>query len=132
MFIKVSEELRKVMNRDDVMKTLTTYNEDGIPHTTTYKSLHINKEGRIVYYDCSRCEPDKQDMLYCMAFHKNVDITVITGEGIQHKITGEVSKALIMGEEFTLARHNIKKYDIESELSAVWIINPQDERINLA
>lgn len=131
MFIKVSEELRKVMDRDDVMKTLTTYNEDGIPHTTTYNSLHINKDGRIVYYDCSSCEPDKQDMLYCMAFHKSVDITVITNEGASHTITGEVSKALLMGEEFTLESQNMKKYDTQSELSAVWIINPQDERNNL-
>jgi hypothetical protein len=132
MFIKVSEELREVMNRDDVMKTVTTYNEDGIPHTTKYQSMHINREGRIAYYDCSVCEADKQEMLYCMAFHKNVDITLITQEGTKHKITGEISKALLMGEEFTIASQFMKKYDPKSELSAVWIINPQEEKINLA
>lgn len=132
MFIKVSEELREVMNRDDVMKTVTTYNEDGIPHTTKYQSMHINREGRIAYYDCSICEPDKRDMLYCMAFHKNVDITLITQEGTKHKITGEISKALLMGEEFTIASQTMKKYDPKAELSVVWIINPQEERINLA
>lgn len=106
--------------------------KENICETITYNSLHINKDGRIVYYDCSQCEPDKQDMLYCMAFHKNVDITVITNEGIHHTITGEVSKALLMGEEFTLASQNMKRYDMQSELSAIWIINPQDERINFA
>ncbi|WP_455715088.1 hypothetical protein [Anaerosporobacter sp.] len=131
MYIKVSEELRKVMNRDDVTKTVTTYNEDGIPHTIKYQSMHINREGRIAYYDCSRCEPVKQEILYCMAYHKNVDITVITREGITHKIIGEVNKALLMGEEFTIASQIMKKYDPEAVLSAVWVINPQEERINL-
>lgn len=131
MFIKISEELREVMNRDDVMKTVTTYNEDGIPHTTKYQSMYINRDGRITYYDCSSCEPAKQEMLYCMAYHKSVDITVITDEGTKHKIIGEVSKALLMGEEFTIASQFIKKYDPEAELSVVWTINPQEERINL-
>ena len=115
------------MSNTDVIKTVTTYNEEGLPYTETNKTVHINREGRIACYEYSQFVEWNRQMLYSMAYQKRVEVQVITNDGMSHKVKGFVSKALLKGEEFSKASKELQSYYPDTQLTAVWVINPQEE-----
>lgn len=127
MALKLTQELKDIINDPNSKKVLATIDRDGNPHVVFKGSLHVNEAGYLEYFEFIESSQTNKNMVHSIWFHKTVAINILNGSK-SYQIKGIPYRAIIAGREFEEAYHKVQeKYgDEKVDLSTVWLIEPAE------
>jgi hypothetical protein len=123
----LSIDAQRALNALDTVKVLSTIDAEGIPHISFKNSLHLREDGYIEYNEFIESSVTNKNMIYSIWFNKIIAIALLENSGRSFLIKGKVMRAIISGREFRERYIMVRKNDINSDLSTVWVIEPISE-----
>jgi hypothetical protein len=125
-----------LINDTNTIKAVATTDRNGIVHVVFKGSVSINKEnydGNIRFLELNETSQTNKNMIYSLWFKKLVSISILSAdidsERKSYQIKGIPVKAIICGKEFEKTYSMVRKHlGTDADLSAIWIIEPQEIR----
>lgn len=121
----ISESIKELIEDENSIKLLTTVGKNGIPHAVIKNSLYVNKDGNLEYFELLEGSWTNKNLVYSLWFDKKVTITVITSDKRSFLIQGKPYKTIVAGKKFQEKYEIVKKWNKDSELAAIWVIEPE-------
>lgn len=123
MAVKLEKEIIELLNDPDSIKVLATTDKEGNPHVVFKGTLHASEDGYITYWELIETSQTNKNMVNSIWFHKQVAINV-RKDKVSYQIKGIPYRSIISGHEFEEAYKQAQKIAKETDLSAVWLIEP--------
>jgi len=129
MAYSLSPAAQEALRSERSIKMVATTGKDGSPHVTKKGTLTLRDDGRIAFYEFIETSQTNKNMVYSLWFSKLVAITVFTQDNKSFLIKGKPYKTVIAGQEFLNAYADAQqRFGKDTDLSAVWLIDPEWER----
>jgi hypothetical protein len=130
MGIPLSEDLRKALRDPASFKAIASVNREGEPHVVFKEAISLDSEGcNLQCLELLETSHTNKNLTLSMWFKKKIAVNVLHPEGRSWQIKGFPIKVHISGplfeEQYIAVR---KRYGPETDLSAVWIIEPLEEK----
>jgi len=125
--MQLPEDVVKLINDPKKMKTLTTVDKEGNPHTVPVGSMTVLGENIGFMELLDTCKTQK-NMLNCYWFKKDVSVLVIDdwGKGDVYQIKGSPYKVLRQGPIWDKFLDEVWKIIPDADPSGVWLITPKE------
>ncbi len=123
--MKISLELKGLLEDPESVKLLTTTDKDGVPHTVLKGSLAALDEDFLAYVELFEGSRSQKNMLHNLWFKKLVTIAVCKG-GLAYQIKGEPYRFIIEGALRDSFFKEVWKRMPEANPSGVWLIRPKE------
>lgn len=124
MAVELQREVIELLNRPDSIKVLATTDKEGNPHVVFKGSIRAEENGYITYYELIETSQTNKNMVNSIWFNRQVAVNVF-GNGVSYQIKGIPYRAIIAGQEFEEAYKRVRARSEDGDLSAVWLIEPQ-------
>ena len=97
--MKLPKEIIEALRDPQKVKTLTTVDKDGMPHTVPIGSMTVLDDGNIAFLELLDTCKTQKNMLNCHWFKKEVSILIVDDwdTGKVYQIKGTPYKFLILG-----------------------------------
>lgn len=125
MAIKLAKEVVKLLEDEKTFKILTTVDQEGIPHSVIKQSLHITEAGNLAYLELLETSKTQKNMVYSIWFNGTVAISILGKNNESYQIKGKPIKVHISGPLFEESYIETQKKFPDSDLAAVWVIEPE-------
>jgi len=127
--IELSQEVIEVFNDSQTVKTLTTTNEEGFPHTVCKGSLTVSEDGLVAYSELIETSQTQRNMLRNYWAKKSVAINLFNPRtGLSYQIKGIPYKFMVDGPIWSRFLTETRKVIPDADPSGVWLIIPQEVR----
>ncbi len=127
--IELSQEVVEVFNDSQTVKTLTTTDEEGFPHTVCKDSLSVSEDGLVAYSELIETSQTQRNMLRNYWAKKPVAINIFNPRtGLSYQIKGVPYKFMVDGPIWSRFLTRIRKVIPDADPSGVWLIIPQEVR----
>ena len=128
--MELQKEIVDALRDPKKVKTLTTVDKDGMPHTVPIGSMTLLEDGNIAFMELLETCQTQRNMLNCCWFKKDVSILVIVdwAKGKVYQIKGSPYKFLYIGPIWNQFLEKIWKVIPEADPSGVWLITPHEVR----
>lgn len=123
MAVKLKTEVIDLLNAPDSIKVLATTDKDGIPHVVFKGTVRADEKGFITYWELIESSQTNKNMVNSIWFHRQVAVNVRKGD-VSYQIKGIPYRAIIAGREFEEAYKLAERISEDTDLSAVWLIEP--------
>ena len=125
--MQLPEDVVKLINDPKKMKTLTTVDTEGNPHTVPVGSMTVLGENIGFMELLDTCKTQK-NMLNCYWFKKDVSVLVIDdwGKGDVYQIKGSPYKLLRQGPIWDKFLDEVWKIIPDADPTGVWLITPKE------
>lgn len=124
MAIKISDEVKEIINNPDTLKALATISQDGIPNVVFKGSVKVNEDGLIEYLEFIETSQTNKNMVHSIWFNKTVAINVYLNKR-SFQIKGKVKEAIIAGRKFEEKYIQVKQAK-NIDLSTVYLIEAEE------
>lgn len=121
---KLNKEIATLIASKDTVKVLSTIDANGNPHSVVKNSLQIDNDNKLIFFELIESSISNKNVLRALWFNKNISILISSSNGDSYQIKGIPVKTLISGEEFENYYRYVKENLNNSDLAAVWIIEP--------
>jgi hypothetical protein len=129
MAFLLSQAAQDALRSTESVKLVATIGKDGTPHVTEKGTLTLRDDGRIAFYEFIETSQTNKNLVFSIWFSKVVAITALTKYGKSFLIKGKPYKTVIAGQEFLSAYADAQqRFGKDTDLSAVWLIDPEWER----
>jgi DNA-directed RNA polymerase subunit N (RpoN/RPB10) len=128
MNIRIDEKLAGKINDASTIKAIATISKNGVPHIVYKGSIMANDDGNIVFYELIESSRNGQNLVYSIWFNKKVAINILDSEKNSYEIVGHPARCITCGHEFEEVYKKIREKLGDIDLSAIWIIEPEDIR----
>lgn len=125
MTIQLDQHIAGLFQDDGTVKVLATTDENGIPHATIKQTLHVDDDGNLVYLELLESSRTNKNLLGSLWFNRKVAVTIKDRNNQSYQITGKPVKTIVAGPVFQEYYVNIRKKLGDTDLAAVWIIEPE-------
>jgi hypothetical protein len=119
----LNDEIKDLLDRKDVLKSIATISRDGIPHVVYKGSLHM-EDDLIVFDELLESSQNNKNMVYSLWFEKRVSINILDGNRRSFEIIGKPVKVITCGRKYENEYVNLQEHIPDSELSGIWYIEP--------
>ena len=128
--MNLPEEILGALRDPQKMKTLTTVDKDGVPHTVPIGSMTVLEDGNIAFMELLDTSKTQKNMLNCYWSKTKVSVLVVDdwGRGKVWQIKGDPYKYLILGPIWDQFLEQVWQKIPEADPSGVWIIAPTEVR----
>ena len=128
--MELQKEIVDALRDPKKVKTLTTVDKDGMPHTVPIGSMTLLEDGNIAFMELLETCQTQRNMLNCCWFKKDVSILVIVdwAKGKVYQIKGRPYKFLYIGPIWNQFLEKVWKVIPEADPSGVWLITPHEVR----
>ena len=125
--MQLPEDVVKLINDPKKIKTLTTVDKEGHPHTVPIGSMHV-LEGNLAFMELLDTCKTQKNMLNCYWFKKDVSVLVIDdwGKGDVYQIKGSPYKLLRQGPIWDNFLDEVWKIIPDADPCGVWLIKPKE------
>ncbi|MCD8045543.1 MAG: hypothetical protein LUE90_02600 [Clostridiales bacterium] len=127
MAIRLSEEIKQLLDDPETRKVLATTDREGNPHVVFKGSIRVNEDGYLEYLELIESSRTNRNMVNSIWFRKSVAVAVLNG-GVSYQIKGIPYRSIIAGREFERAYQWTQEHLGGIDLSAVWLIEPTEIR----
>lgn len=127
MAIEFDETVKSLLRDSGTIKILASADRDGKPHVTCKDSIRLNDKGNLEYDEFIESSQTNKNMVFAIWFHKQVAINILGPDKTSYQIKGTPVKSLIYGKKFE-ERYKLLKEEQGVDLSAIWIIEPEEIR----
>lgn len=126
--MKLQKEIIIALQDPQKVKTLTTIDKDGMPHTVPIGSMTVLDDGNIAFLELLDTCQTQKNMLNCHWFKKKVSILIVDdwNRGKVYQIKGNPYKFLILGPLWEKFLDQIWQQIPDADPSGVWIITPTE------
>jgi hypothetical protein len=125
MAIVIGEELKKVINAESTLKAVASVDKNGVPHLAYKGSLHIDEDGKIVFYELLESSRNGQNFVYSIWYDKKVAINVLDETKNSFEIIGKPVRCITCGKKFEDVYCNVRAKLGDVDLAAIWIVEPE-------
>ena len=128
--MKLSEEIINCIQDPHKIKTLTTVDKDGMPHTVPIGSMTVLDDGNIAFMELLDSSKTQKNMLNCLWFNKEVSILLVDDweNGKAFQIKANPYKFLILGPIWEKFLEQVWQKIPDADPSGVWLITPKEIR----
>ncbi len=126
--IKISQEIIEAINNPNSIKVLASTSRTGESHVVVKNTVTVNEAGNIQYYELLEGSQTNKNVTYALWFAKKVAINVITPDKKSYQIKGIPVRSLVAGKEYQKHYVNASELIPDSDLAAVYEIEPTDVR----
>ncbi len=128
--MNIPENVKALLEDQNTVKTLTTVDEEGNPHSVPIGSFSVMDDGNVAFLELLDTCQTQKNMLNCYWFKKDVSILAIGdwGKGEAFQIKGSPYKFLTEGPIWDKFLDMIWKVIPEANPSGVWLITPKEIR----
>jgi hypothetical protein len=125
--MELPENVVKLINDPKKIKTLTTVDNEGNPHTVPIGSMTV-LDGNIAFMELLDTCKTQKNMLNCYWFNKDVSVVVVGDweKGDAYQIKGSPYKFLRQGPVWDTFLDEIWKIIPEADPAGVWLITPKE------
>ena len=125
--MQLPENVVKLISDPKKIKTLTTVDKEGNPHTVPIGSMTF-LDGNIAFMELLDTCKTQKNMLNCYWFKKDVSVLVIDdwGKGDVYQIKGSPYKVLRQGPIWDKFLDEVWKIIPDADPSGVWLITPKE------
>jgi hypothetical protein len=124
--IDLGKEIKELFNDEQTVKVLATTDKDGTPHAVFKASIDMNEDGNIQYLELIESSQTNMNMVNSIWFKHKVAISIKTQDGRSYQIKGTPIKTHISGAIFEKYYKQARQKLNDSDLAAVWIIEPEE------
>jgi len=126
--MELPKEVAKIINDPKKIKTLTTIDVEGNPHTVPIGSMAALEDGNIAFMELLETSKTQRNMLNCYWFKKNVSILVVDDweKGDVYQIKGSPYKFLFQGPIWDKFLREVWKIIPAADPAGVWLIMPKE------
>ena len=126
MSVTIPKEAAELINDPATIKVLATVDESGAPHLAVKQSLHLDREGRLVYTELLESSRSNRNLVRSIWFGGTVSVLVSGPGGAGWQVKGKPVKTLIAGPVFRNHYQEIRSQLGDVDVAAVWIIEPEE------
>lgn len=128
--MNIPENIKTLIENPNTVKTITTVDREGNPHSVPVNSCSIMDDGNIAFLMLLDTSQSQKNMLNCYWFKKNVSLLVVGdwSKGEAFQIKGLPYKLLTEGPIWDKYLDKIWKIIPDSDPSGVWLITPKEIR----
>jgi hypothetical protein len=125
--MELPEDVVKLINDPKTIKTLTTVDSEGNPHSVPIGSMRV-VDGNIAYMELLDTCRTQKNMLNCYWFNKDVSVLVVDDwkKGDVYQIKGSPYKFLRQGPIWDIYLDEVWKIIPDSDPAGVWLITPKE------
>jgi len=125
--MQLPEDVVKLINDPTKIKTLTTVDKDGNPHTVPIGSMTV-LDGNIAFMELLDTCKTQKNMLNCYWFKKDVSVLVVDdwAKGDVYQIKGSAHKLLRQGPIWDKFLEEVWKIIPDADPTGVWLITPKE------
>jgi len=127
--VKLPQELMDALKEKDTIKVLTTFDENGVPHTVLKDSITALDEKRLAYMELIETSMTQRNMLknFWRREVKPISIAVINRRmNLYYQIKGMPDRFLYEGPIWEEMLDRVWAEMPDTNPSGVWIIIPQE------
>lgn len=121
----INDELAAIIAEKETSKVLATVGKEGIPHAVTKGSIRVNQDGNLEYWELLEGSQTNKNLVYSLWFDKKVAVTITAKDKRSFLIVGKPVKTIVAGRKFQEEYEKVQKIFADSELAAIWIIEPE-------
>ena len=128
--MELSKEIVEALQDPRKMKTLTTVDKEGMPHTVPIGYMSLVEDGNIAFMELLDTSRTQKNLLNCLWFNKDVSILVSDDweNGKVYQVKGSPYKFLIYGPIWDQFLKGIWQMIPEADPAGVWLITPKEVR----
>ncbi|MBW2370191.1 MAG: pyridoxamine 5'-phosphate oxidase family protein, partial [Deltaproteobacteria bacterium] len=128
--MNIPENIKALLEDPNAIKTVTTVNREGNPHSVPVNSFSVMDDGNLAFLVLLDTCNTQKNMLNCYWFKKDVSILVMGDWGKEEvfQIKGTPYKFLTEGPIWDKYLDMIWKIIPEADPSGVWLITPKEIR----
>jgi hypothetical protein len=126
MIVTITEELTEILGRADTVKVLVTTDEKGAPHAVIKESLQLDEENHLIYFELLESSHTNKNMVHSIWFNHPITVALVGANGESYQIKGKPLKAIVSGIAFRKYYEQIREKNGDTDLAAVWVIEPQE------
>lgn len=128
--VELPKEVVDALRDSQTMKTLTTTDKEGLPHTVYKLSLTVLDDGLLGYLEMIERSRTYKNMLYHHWDKRKVAVSIYNPEnGLAYQIKGIPTRCILEGPIWEMFRDQCWAMMPDAEPAAVWLISP-DEVLN--
>lgn len=128
MSFKLEELVVALINAKDSVKVLATTDKKGVPHVVVKDSISVNEKDELIYLELIESSKTNENLVSSIWFKRRVAVNVTGSDGTSFQIKGTPVKCIISGPVFEHYYIAAKERYKEADLSAVWVIEPEEAR----
>ena len=128
--MNIPNNVKTFLEDTNVIKTLTTVDSEGNPHSVPINSFSVMDDGNIAFMELLDTCQTQKNMLNCYWFKKDVSILIMGdwGKGEAFQLKGIPCKFLTEGPVWDKYLAMIWKVIPKADPSGVWLITPKGIR----
>jgi len=133
--IKLSKELVAALKDPTTLSSLATSDASGAPNVALGLSLAVEEDGALAYLEPLQASVTNRNLTHSLWFNRPVALAVTSEDGQRWQIRGVPVKAHVCGPVFRRHYERIRREVGDTDLAAVWIIEPravEDESLKQA
>jgi hypothetical protein len=127
MPIALSAKLAEALADPGTNKIIASVSPSGEPHSAVKNSLRLRKDGFLDYLEFLETSSANRNLTYALWFGKQVAISVSAPDKSSFLIKAKPCRAIISGREYIERYQELLLQDSQSDLGAVWILDPLEE-----
>jgi len=124
MPVAISPEIAALLADAATVKILATVDADGNPHAVEKRSLHLAEDGTLHHLELLESSQTNRNLVRSLWFDGKVAIALTGADGRTVQIKGRPIKTHIVGPLFQRAYAGLRAQDPDSDLAAIWVIEP--------
>jgi len=126
----IPDNIKGLIENPKCIKTLTTVDKDGNPHSVPINSVSVLDDGHIAFIELLDTCQTQKNMLNCYWFKKDVSLLVIGdwSKGEAFQVKGIPYKFETQGPLWDKYLDMIWKFIPQADPSGVWLIKPKEIR----
>lgn len=125
--INLPEEVTVALKDPETIKTLTTTDTEGNPHTVYKSSLTVLEDGRLGYLELIERSRTYKNILRNHWDKKNVAVSIFAPKtGLAYQIKGIPVRYILEGPIWDTFRDQCWSVLPDAEPAGVWLIEPED------
>lgn len=125
MAVEITEEIAALLGKAETVKILITTDEEGVPHAVVKNSLRLDERNQLIYLELLESSQTNKNMVRSIWFNRPISVAVVGANGESYQIKGKPTKAIVSGPLFRKYYAQTRELDGDSDLAAVWVIEPQ-------
>ena len=128
--MELPENVKGYLQDPAKIKTITTIDREGMPHSVPINSTVVLEDGTIAFMELLETSNTQKNMLNCYWFEKDVCILVVDdwGKGSIYQIKCTPYKFLTEGPIWEQFLDEVWKILPDSDPAGVWLLKPKEIR----